>query len=181
MSSSSYARGAGYLVAKSLPSQAPAVQFPTMGLRAWFAWQALPRGPEGQPPARRALEREHDLPNGMLAKIIWDQSDPTVTVLRKAAAALRCTVGWLANEEGQGPSTQWQIPVRPPKPSARKTVAKPATPRRDKLSDRIPAEHYASKSVVLDVDNSGPEDPPSGPSVEGSNKLKPAKSKHRSQ
>jgi hypothetical protein len=95
-----------------------AQHFPTIGHRAWFAYQALARDPHGRPPSRRSLERKYGLSNKDLARLIWDFYErPSYEKMQKFAAALGTTPEWLAREEGPGPQVSFPVPPRPPPPA----------------------------------------------------------------
>jgi hypothetical protein len=100
--------------------------FPSMGHRAWFAWQCLERNERGEPPTWRELEDKHDLSNGSIHKIVWDISTrPSFGQLERVARALNTTPQWLLSESGESPAGRWPITPRPahPKKSARKSAS----------------------------------------------------------
>jgi hypothetical protein len=93
------------------------LHFPTLGHRAWFAYQCLPRDSQGRPPSRRSLERRHGLANKDLARLIWDFYErPSYGKMHKFAAALGTTPEWLDKEEGPGPVTGFPVMPRPEPP-----------------------------------------------------------------
>lgn len=93
------------------------LRFPSRGLRAWFAWQCLPRDRKGAPPSFRSLERQHGLSNNDLSRLVWDAYERlTVEKARKFAAALGTTAEWLEWEEGPGPMASLPVPERPAPP-----------------------------------------------------------------
>lgn len=76
----------------------------TLGDRAWFAWQCLPRDEQGLSPAPRALEQAHELPEGLLSAV-FEGRRKSVTALAavRLARALCCDVGWLLEGVGTAP------------------------------------------------------------------------------
>lgn len=103
------------LVAKALPRQSVAVgQFPSMGHRAFWAWQCLERDELGQPPPVRVLERTHRLANNSLRRLIrGETARPSRPQLELMAGALKTTAEWLEFERGDGPAAKWPIPPYP--------------------------------------------------------------------
>jgi hypothetical protein len=94
--------------------------FPTVGLRAWWAWNCLPRTQVGNLPALRPLERAHELSNGSMRKLIWDlnKRDPSYSIGKRMAEALKCDPDWLFLGVGSGPKASWPVPPRPDRPEA---------------------------------------------------------------
>jgi hypothetical protein len=93
----------------------------SLGHRAWFAWQCLPRDDRGRPPSWRSLEIDHDLPNATLPRIIWGRTRrPSAEILSQVAAALGTTIDWLLYERGEGPAARWPVVPRPDYEPARK-------------------------------------------------------------
>jgi hypothetical protein len=91
--------------------------FATIGHRAWFAWQCLPRDSRGSPPTRRSLEIKHGLSNKDLTRLIYDFYErPSYEKMQKFAAALSTTPEWLDREEGPGPLVGMPVQPRPPPP-----------------------------------------------------------------
>lgn len=111
------------MVATSLqayPLPVESQTFSTVGLRAWWAWNCLPRTELGNLPSLRPLERAHDLSNGALRKLIWDEAkrDPSYAIAKRVAQALRCDPDWLFLGKGVGPKASWPVPARPARPEA---------------------------------------------------------------
>jgi hypothetical protein len=108
------------MVASSLRAYVFRVESPpfaTVGLRAWWALCCLPRNAFGNLPQLRPLEREHDLSNGALRKLIWDNTnrDPGYSIAKRMAKALGCDPDWLFLGIGQHPRASWPVPPRPAK------------------------------------------------------------------
>lgn len=103
------------LVAKALPRQNMCVaQFPTMGHRAFWAWQCLERDELGQPPHVRVLERTNELANNSLRRLIRGETvRPSRPQLERMAKALGTTADWLEFGRGEGPASRWPIPSYP--------------------------------------------------------------------
>lgn len=93
-------------------------RFGSVGERAWWAWQCLPRNDRDQPPTWRSLEKKYGMTNATIRRWIWDLNteNPTVKTAAVVATALRCTPEWLVDEEGPGPMTDRHIPRRPAPP-----------------------------------------------------------------
>src|SRR5678815_817743 len=90
------------------------MQFPTMGHRAWFAYQCLDRDALGRPPSFRGLERAHGLSNNALRRLIWDElTEPSYETMLRFAAALRCSDRWLWSGDGEGPVADIPVVPRP--------------------------------------------------------------------
>lgn len=94
--------------------------FSTVGLRAWWAWNCLPRTDLGNLPKLRPLERAHDLSNGALRKVIWDEAKrpPSYDIAKRIAKALCCDPDWLFLAVGSGPKASWPVPARPARPES---------------------------------------------------------------
>jgi hypothetical protein len=118
-----------------LVSSAPAqhddpVMYLTRGLRAWHAYQCLPRTPRGNLPDVRALEREAKrkhpkLYHQAIQKFMYDEiKSPGYEVLEGIAFALNTTPAWLLREDGDPPTTTNQISPRPPKNSLKQAAAR---------------------------------------------------------
>lgn len=160
------------LVAKSLPLHHRGVTFPTMGHRAWFAWQCLERDDRGQPPKWRELERRHKLPNAALRRLVWDISKrPGYPIIVKSAAALNCTPEWLMFETGPGPTARWPVLPRP--------AQAPAEAGNARLSDELQEGQATSEDGVLNIVQGSSEDVPSRGRVESANKSKAATGKRK--
>lgn len=88
--------------------------FATVGLRAWWAWQCLPRDEAGRPPPIRRLEEDNDLSNGQLGKLIGDRiKKPSYETIDKAASALGCSTDWLGKGVGEAPLASFPVQPRP--------------------------------------------------------------------
>jgi hypothetical protein len=124
--------------------------FQSMGHRAWFAWHALPRDDRGNPPKLRELEREHELPNGSLYKLIWGVLvRPGLVQLVKMAAALGTTPEWLQLERGAAPKASWPVVPRPDPPAG--AAARVPGPRA--LSEDAERAHARKARDLLDRGN----------------------------
>lgn len=154
-----------------------ALMLPTMGHRAWFAYQALPRDEHGLPPKRRKLERDNKLANGALRKLIWDLlKRPGYETISRAAAALQCTPEWLMTGEGEGPKASWFILPRPPLPPPREEQASSESGEVPAVIATYQARLDTSRSDgVLRVSDRSAEHPPGGSSSELPDQREPAR------
>lgn len=107
-------------------------RFATVGLRAWFAYQAL-TDEHGREPSVRELERRAGLANKDLWRLIYDvYKRPSYEKMQQFAAALGTTPEWLAREEGPGPQVSWQTRPRPPIPPGMRKKTKSGSMKRVK-------------------------------------------------
>jgi len=85
-----------------------------MAHRAWHAWNCLPKTSKGERPPIRELEREHEISNAALGKLIKGKlKRPGLEQLTAFAAALRTTPEWLQFGTGKPPVSAWQVPGYP--------------------------------------------------------------------
>lgn len=113
--------GSRPLVGNPLHVHKCVVVFETMGQRAWWAYQCLPKDPMGHAPKFRELERREELANNSLRRLIWGEAvRPGLVQLEKLARALNCDPEWLQFGRGQQPLARWPVPPRPDAPPGMK-------------------------------------------------------------
>lgn len=99
------------------------MELTSMGRRAWFAYQCLPRDEMGRMPPIRRLERENDLSNGAIGKLIWDElTRPSYQTMLRLAKALGCSEEWLTSGTGDGPVARFPVAPRPDKKPKRSGI-----------------------------------------------------------
>jgi hypothetical protein len=118
------------LVKSANEPQSSGVQFTTRGHRAWYAYQCLPRQPNGNAPSKRALEKAHGLYHQSLHKLFYDKvAEQSYDVMKRIAQALRCDVDWLQEGTGDAPKTSNQVYPRPELDEAKPRKRRPKTPK----------------------------------------------------
>lgn len=88
---------------------------PTLPDRLWYAYHCLPRGADGKPPSYRALERDHDLSNGLLSRLMHGERLAIEhETWKRLHAAMRVAPPWLDYGGPNGPPPpKGLIPLRP--------------------------------------------------------------------
>jgi hypothetical protein len=124
------------LVKPANEQQSRGVQFTTRGHRAYFAYQCLPRRPDGSPPAQRELERAHGLYHQSLNKLFYDKvANQGYDVIKRFALALSCSAEWLQDGTGAAPTASHQVFPRPP-PDEKKRRKRAVRPTRKAVGFR---------------------------------------------
>lgn len=82
----------------------------------WYAYHCLPRDPDGSLPSLRQLEREHQLSNGILSRVLKGERLAGIEheTIKRIRRALRVTEHWLDYGGPDGPPPPpYPIPPRP--------------------------------------------------------------------
>ncbi len=85
----------------------------SLGSRAWWAWHCLKRQDNGDPPQLKQFEKDHDIPNGMMARVFsGERRSPTGETLFRIAKALHVSSDFLVRGEGAWPTQTGPVPQR---------------------------------------------------------------------
>lgn len=107
----------------------------SIGARAHWAYQCLPRDARGRPPPVSIVEQRAGVSNGRLHKILNGETlKPTADTMYALAPALGVVFEWLYRGIGEGPKASYPVPPwdpqmyrdGKPRPKRRKVVKLPS-------------------------------------------------------